>query len=314
MHYLITGGAGFIGSHLCEVLLAAGHQLTILDDLSTGKRANVPAQAEIVVGDAADAQLLPELIAQVDGVFHLAAIASVQQSTQQWSASSRTNQFATIALLEAIAKREGGTIPFVYASSAAVYGDPAAEFLPLKETTPTVPLSPYGADKLGSELHARLARQLYGIPTLGLRFFNVFGERQDPSSPYSGVISIFMNRARAGQGVTIYGNGSQTRDFIYVKDVAARLMAAMALLESGEVPPPHALNIGRGEAVSIQALAELIARLNGRQPDITYEPERAGDIVHSCGDVSLSEQLLSCAAPVSLEAGLKQMMAYHSAS
>lgn len=313
MHFLITGGAGFIGSHLSEALLAGGHRLSILDDLSTGKRSNVPQDAQLIVGDGADSALLTSLIEQVDGVFHLAAIASVQQSTEQWSVTSRTNQFATIALLEAIAKRKGGAIPFVYASSAAVYGDPEQHYLPLKETTPTVPLSPYGADKLGSELHARLARQLYGIPTLGLRFFNVFGERQDPSSPYSGVISIFMDRAQAGQSVSIYGDGSQTRDFIYVKDVAARLIASMALLERGQMPADHALNVCRGEAVSIESLAQLVAKLHRRAPQIDYQPARAGDIVHSCGDASVGKALFQCPAPASLEEGLKQMMAFNQA-
>lgn len=308
MHYLVTGGAGFIGSHLIEALLAAGHRISVLDDLSTGKREHVPAGVEFVQGDAADFSLLPALVAKADGVFHLAAIASVQQSIAHWRETSRINQFATIAVLEAIAQRKGGVIPFVYASSAAVYGNPDAHYLPIAESTPTVPLTPYGADKLGSELHARLARSTFGIPTLGLRFFNVYGERQDPASPYSGVISIFASRIAAAQGVSIFGDGQHSRDFIYVKDVVTRLLGAMALLERGEMPEAHALNVCRGEATTIAELAHTLARLLRQEAHITYAPAREGDIVHSRGDASLCDALLKCAAPLPLEDGLARML------
>lgn len=308
MHYLITGGAGFIGSHLCEALLAGGHSLSVLDNLSTGKLENIPSGVTLIEGDASDRRILPKLISSVDGVFHLAAVASVQQSIDDWSNTSRSNQFATIALLEAISQRSGGRVPFVYASSAAVYGDPDAAYLPLKETTPTIPLTPYGVDKLGSEQHARIARHLFAIPTLGLRFFNVYGQRQDPSSPYSGVISIFMNRIAAGQGITIFGDGQQTRDFIYVKDVVARLIAAMQLLESGAQPEAAALNVCRGESVNLLQLAEVIGKLCQTTPIIMHEPARSGDIVHSIGDASVCNALLSAPAPVGLEEGLGRMM------
>ncbi len=308
MHYLITGGAGFIGSHLCEALLKAGHQLSVLDNLSTGKRENLPDSVRLIEGDAADRRLLSDVIPNVDGVFHLAAIASVQQSIDAWTETSHANQFATIALLEAISKRTQGMIPFVYASSAAVYGDPDASYLPIKESTPTLPLTPYGADKLGSEQHARIARHLFAIPTLGLRFFNVYGERQDPSSPYSGVISIFMDRLARGQGITIFGDGQQSRDFIYVGDVVARMIAAMGLLESGNSPEPHALNVCRGQATNLLELADIIAKLHHMTADITHAPARAGDIVHSLGDASLSDAFLKVTAPVSLSDGLGQMI------
>lgn len=310
MHYLITGGAGFIGSHLCEALLKGGHQLSVLDNLSSGKRENVPASVRLIEGDAADRRLLSEVIPSVDGVFHLAAVASVQQSIESWAETSRANQFATIAVLEAISKRAGGVIPFVYASSAAVYGDPDASYLPINESTPTIPLTPYGADKLGSEQHARIARHLFSIPTLGLRFFNVYGERQDPSSPYSGVISIFMDRLARGQGITIFGDGQQTRDFIYVGDVVARLIASMGLLEGGNLPEPHALNVCRGQATSLLELADTIAKLHQMTPDITHEPARAGDIVHSLGDASLNDALLKAPKPVSLRDGLARMITH----
>jgi UDP-glucose 4-epimerase len=308
MHYLVTGGAGFIGSHLCEALLKGGHRLTVLDNLSTGKRENLPDNVHLIEGDAADRRVLSKMMPNVDGVFHLAAIASVQQSIEAWADTSHANQFATIALLEAISKRVGGMIPFVYASSAAVYGDPDASYLPITESTHTLQLTPYGADKLGSEQHARIARHLFGIPTLGLRFFNVYGERQDPSSPYSGVISIFMDRLSQGQGITIFGDGQQTRDFIYVGDVVARLIAAMELLERGEQPKAHAINVCHGQATSLLELAGAIAKLHGITPNMTHAPARAGDIAHSLGDASVSHECLKCAATISLEEGLSRMI------
>lgn len=307
MYYLVTGGAGFIGSHVCDALLAAGHRVCVVDDLSTGKRGNLSPAIELIEGDCGDASLITPLVAKVDGVFHLAAIASVQKSLEQWEACSRVNQLATIALLEAIQKRSA-PVPFVYASSAAVYGNPDASWLPLKEFSPLLPLSPYGADKLGSEIHASLARGLFGIPTLGLRFFNVYGSRQDPSSPYSGVISIFMDRMQKGEAVTIFGDGTQTRDFIHVSDVAACLMAAMRTLESGTLPDMSALNVCTGRAISIAELAQAVARACGVQAQIHLAPAREADILHSCGDASLLTKWLGVAPAASMAQGLQEIV------
>ncbi|MGH7152360.1 MAG: NAD-dependent epimerase/dehydratase family protein, partial [Acetobacteraceae bacterium] len=183
--WLVTGGAGFIGSHLCDALLRRGDAVRVLDDLSTGKRENLPAGAELMIGDIADPAAVERALAGVDGCFHLAAIASVARGIDDWLGTHCTNLTGTITVFDAVRRHP---VPVIYASSAAVYGDCPAQ--PLTERAPTAPLSAYGADKLGCELHARVARQVHGITTVGLRFFNVYGPRQDPDSPYSGVISI----------------------------------------------------------------------------------------------------------------------------
>lgn len=178
-HWLVTGGCGFIGSHLCDALAARGDAVTILDDMSTGKRENAPAEAEIVEGDVADAALVRRLMAKADGCFHLAAVASVQRCTEEWVTSHRTNLTGAITVFDAA--RQAGGRPVIYASSAAVYGDNPD--VPLDEDARTRPLSAYGADKLGCELHGRVAFGVHGVPNTGFRFFNVFGPRQDPKSP-----------------------------------------------------------------------------------------------------------------------------------
>lgn len=304
-HFLVTGGAGFIGSHLVDTLIATHHTVTIVDDLSTGKRENVHPDATLVVGDCMDSALIQPLVDAADGVYHLAAIASVPKSCEQWLKTSQTNQMATVALLEAISKR-AKPISFVYASSAAVYGDPVTAGLPISEmTTPTVPLTPYGADKLGSEHHASVARHLFGIPTLGLRFFNVYGPRQDPKSPYSGVISIFISRISAGLPVSVFGDGEQTRDFVYVMDVVAHLMAAMHVLNADMVPEPVALNVCTSRATSVNQLAETIAKICDKPLDIKHEPARSGDIRHSLGNAFLAANYLNISAGMLLDKGLK---------
>ncbi|MAR57348.1 MAG: epimerase [Rickettsiales bacterium] len=309
MQYLVTGGAGFIGSHLTQALSEHGHSVTVIDDLSTGHRDNVPEGVTFIEGDCGDAALIPPLLAKADGVFHLAAIASVQRSREDWAETSRVNQFATIKLLDAI-KHSGRKTPFVYASSAAVYGDPDASQYPLTEATPTAPLTPYGVDKLGSEWHADVARTLFGIPTLGLRFFNVFGPRQDPSSPYSGVISIFVNRIARGEAVTIFGDGQQTRDFIYVGDVVKALAAAMQQLEAGNQPPHRALNICTGVHTSVQQLAEQVATICQTTPQITNAAAREGDIRTSVGNPTAMQQYLGVTGTTAFRDGLQQTIAW----
>ncbi|MGH7209981.1 MAG: NAD-dependent epimerase/dehydratase family protein, partial [Acetobacteraceae bacterium] len=211
--YLVTGGCGFIGSHLCDALLAHGHAVRVLDDLSTGRRENLPPAAELIVGDVGDAALAAHALDGVSGCFHLAAIASIERGVQDWPGTHRVNLSATVGLLDAI-RRLPAPVAFVCASSAAVYGD--CDRLPLDEDAPARPLSAYGADKLGCELHARVAAHVFAVPTVGLRFFNVYGPRQDPRSPYSGVISIFCDRLRRGAPIDLFGDGEQTRDFVFV--------------------------------------------------------------------------------------------------
>jgi UDP-glucose 4-epimerase len=298
--YLVTGGCGFIGSHLCEALLARGDAVRILDDLSTGRLANKPPEAELVEADVADAARVARAMADVDGCFHLAAVASVERGNEDWLGTHRTNLTGAITIFDA-ARR--GPVPVVYASSAAVYGDNPAT--PLAETAKTRPLSAYGADKLGCELHARVAGHVHGIPTVGLRFFNVFGPRQDPKSPYSGVISIFCDRLRAGQEVAIFGDGQQTRDFVYVGDVVKALLAAMRLRPTDS----PIFNVCTGRATAIRDLAEVIGGLCGHSPQIAFRPPRSGEIRVSLGDPGHATRVLGVAAETALQDGLERTLA-----
>jgi UDP-glucose 4-epimerase len=303
--YLVTGGCGFIGSHLCEALLAHGHAVRILDDLSTGKLENKPAAAELLRGDVADVGLAARAMAGVDGCFHLAAVASVERGNQDWLGAHRTNLTGAITIFDAArrARADGAKAPVVYASSAAVYGDNPQ--IPLAESAVAQPLSAYGADKLGCELHARVATHVHGVPTAGMRFFNVFGPRQDPKSPYTGVISIFCDRLRAGSGIRIDGDGEQTRDFIYVGDAVAALMAAL----KGMNDDSPVFNICTGRATSILALAQTVAELCGRAPEIAFAAPRIGDIRASLGDPQRARERLGFGAQVSLRDGLARTLA-----
>lgn len=299
--YLVTGGCGFIGSHLADALVAAGHKVRIVDDLSTGKRENAPAQAEIIVGDIADVALMRRAMEGVDGCFHLAAIASVQRGNEDWLGTHRANLTGAITAFDlARTCNPKGPVPVVYASSAAVYGDNPN--LPLKETSETRPLSAYGADKLGCELHARVAWAVHKVPSVGFRFFNIYGPRQDPKSPYSGVIAIFADRVKAGETITINGDGGQYRDFVYVADVVRHLVAAMQRMEPGA----RVFNICTGRSTTVLELAQLIARLAGRNdPKIEHGPARVGDIRESLGDPTAAKAAFGFTADTLIADGLK---------
>lgn len=302
--YLVTGGCGFIGSHLCESLIAEGHRVEILDDLSTGKLENKPQQAGFHRGCITDQKLVGELIADlgVDGCFHLAAIASVPKCLDQWSWSHRVNLTGTINLFEAI-RASGRTIPVVYASSAAIYGD--CKEIPQKECSPTGPLTPYGADKYGCELHGRVAAKALGIPNVGLRFFNVYGPRQDPSSPYSGVISIFVERAVGRQVVRVFGDGCQRRDFIYVGDVVRALRTAMGhpCGNTGEV-----FNVCTGRGVTLLDMVKVLEEIVGHNIFVEHTQARPGDIRLSWGDHRRAEKLLGFRSEVELIDGLRSLI------
>ncbi len=295
--YLVTGGAGFIGSHLADALLAAGHRVRILDDLSTGKRDNVDPRCELVVGDVADPLTVRAAFEGVDGCFHLAAIASVARGNEDWLGTHRVNFGGTIAVFDAA--RAYGRLPVVYASSAAVYG--ATDGI-ATETSPTKPLSSYGADKLGSELHAAAGSVVHGVPSAGFRFFNVYGPRQDPSSPYSGVISIFAAALSTGREISLHGDGEQVRDFIYVDDIVAFLVAGMdfASMRRGAV----VLNACTGRGTSIGQLSGLMAELLGVRPVVVHGPARPGDIRRSIGAPAKAASLLGVQADVTLRQGL----------
>jgi UDP-glucose 4-epimerase len=299
-NWLVTGGCGFIGSHLVEALMARGDRVRILDDLSTGRREHAPPGSELIVGCITDANVVAQAMRGMDGCFHLAAIASVERGRTEWLTTHRINLTGTIAVFEA-ARAAGGNrpLPVVYASSAAVYGDNTNA--PLKESEAPLPLSAYGADKLGCELHGRVAWHIHAVPSVGLRFFNVYGPRQDPSSPYSGVISIFVDRLRGGRGIDIYGDGRQVRDFIFVKDVVRFLLAGM----SKAVGESRVFNVCTGRSTAIADLARAIGRVVGREPAISYKPPRAGDIRESLGNPEAAERLLGVKAITSLDDGLR---------
>ena len=302
--YLVTGGCGFIGGHLVERLLAEGHGVRVLDDLSTGKRDNIPSSVELLIADTADPAALSAAFDGIDGCFHLAAIASVERCTREWAGSHRVNLTGTIAVFEAAARRR---LQVVYTSSAAVYG--AATEMPLHEASRTKPISAYGADKLGCELHARVAGHVYGVPTAGIRPFNVYGPRQDPSSPYSGVISLFCRLIAEGRTLTINGDGKQLRDFIYVDDIARAFIAAMRRANV-EAPVYCACT---GQATSILDLAHLIGELYGKAPQIVFGEPRRGDVRTSLGDPARARAELGFEAAVDLREGLRRTLAWAAA-
>ncbi len=304
--YLVTGGAGFIGSHLVDSLLADGHQVRVLDDLSTGRRANLPPRVELRVADVAAAAAMSAAMAGVAGCFHLAAVASVERSTIAWLATHRANLTGTIAVLDAAAKADGGPVPVVYASSAAVYGD--CRDIPLAEMAPTRPLSAYGADKLGCELHARVAARVHRVPSFGTRFFNIYGPRQDPRSPYSGVISIFAERIAAGEPVTLHGDGGQSRDFVYVGDAVRALRLGMDRIAGSNPARAEVANVCTGRATTIAELLALIAGAVGRHPKVLAAASRPGDIRESLGCPGLAEALLGFRAVTPIEAGLRRLV------
>ncbi len=298
--YTVTGGAGFIGSHLVDALLAGGHAVTVLDDFSTGKPENLPHDVRVVRGDVADPAAVRQAMQGSAGCFHLAAIASVQRGNEEWLASHRANLTGSVAVFDA-ARGAGGT-PVVYASSAAVYGD-IGDDLATEERVPA-PLTAYGADKYGAELHAGVGWRVHRVPSFGCRFFNVYGARQDPSSPYSGVISIFARRARAAEELVVHGDGLQMRDFIHISDVVAHLLAAMRRLD--QRPEAYVANVCTGRGTTVLDLARLLSARSGSVVPVRHGPVRAGDIRRSVGCAAYATHLLGVGARTGLMEGLAQ--------
>lgn len=299
--YLVTGGCGFIGSYLAKALIKNGHAVRILDDLSNGKQQHAPQEADLIIGSVTDSQMLEEALEGVDGCFHLAAIPSVQTSIQKWTDAHQVNLGGTIRLFEAVV-RLGKKIPIIYASSAAVYGDSA--HLPLKEEGALNPLSPYGVDKMASEHHAHFGWSFHRIPSIGFRFFNVYGSGQDPLSPYSGVITNFIDRLFQGEALTLFGNGEQRRDFVYVEDVARILEKSMHRLFDGAA----VFNLCSGVSTSINSLADLLGEIMGMKVEKNFLPSKKGEILFSRGDPSKLKSLLDLETKVSLKEGLTQIM------
>lgn len=307
-HYLITGGAGFIGSHLAENLHASGHRVTILDNLSSGHRHNIESllgtNVQFVEGDIRDRELVCRLMANCDGAFHLAALVSVPQSISHPEDSFSINLQGTLNLFEASRNQKRQKI--VFASSAAIYGNVNQQ--PIKEECRDVPLSPYGLHKWMCEEQANLYSQLYDISSVGLRFFNVFGPRQDPSSPYSGVISIFIDRISKGLPATIYGDGTQNRDFVYVTDVVQALVKSM----DHNNLKFRAYNVGRGSSITVSNLWKTLCGIANVNLAPTYGPARNGEIHTSLADVSAISSDLGYKPETNLEDGLRKILRYGS--
>lgn len=301
--YLVTGGAGFIGSHVVEALMERGDHVCVVDDLSTGQRSNLAGwpDIELVEADLADEDVAARAVAGIDQVIHLAAIPSVPRSVRQPARCHRANVEATLALL--LAARDAGVRRVVLASSSSVYGE--SEALPKHEGLCPSPLSPYALHKLIGEQYAALFARLYGLETVALRFFNVFGPRQSPTSQYSGVISLFTAALLAGSSATIYGDGEQTRDFTYVSDVVAGVLAACAA--PGAAVSGRAVNLARGERTSVNHLYAVLQRVTGTNNiEATYTHPRPGDVRDSQADISLARQLFGFEPAVSVEEGLRR--------
>jgi len=298
--FLVTGGAGFIGSHLVYALLEEGHAVRVLDDLSSGHRENLPQQVELAEADVTDPAAVESAIDDVDGCFHLAAIASVARSHRDWLRSHQVNLTGTINVFDrARPSRRRRELPVVYASTAAIYGNCGS--FPVDEESPAAPLSAYGADKHACELHARVAGAIHGVPTVGLRFFNLYGPRQDPLSPYSGVISIFADRLLRGEPVEIFGDGEQARDFIYISDAVQALRRAMRVATTGA----FVFNVCTGKATSVSSLADTMAELCGTKLVVRHRPARCGEVRISIGDPQRAVEQLGFTAQTTLADGLE---------
>ena len=301
---LITGGAGFIGSHLTDALLAKGHSVRVLDDLSTGKRTNLPLdnpQVELMVGDVADAALVQRAMAGCSAVAHLAAVASVQASVDDPVRTHQSNFIGTLNVCEAM--RVSAVKRVLFASSAAVYGN-NGEGKSIDEDTPKAPLTPYAADKLASEHYLDFYRRQHGLEPVVFRFFNIFGPRQDPSSPYSGVISIFSERAQKGLPITVFGDGEQTRDFVYVEDLVKLLVQGLDKPQVEEGP----VNVGWNQATNLKQMLTALEAVIGQLPEVSYGPARSGDIRHSRANNQRLLQRFSFAEPTPMSVGLARLL------
>jgi nucleoside-diphosphate-sugar epimerase len=304
-NYLVTGGAGFIGSHLCGRLVQDGHSVRVLDNLWSGKRDNlshVTGQVDFVEADLRDDAAVAAAVADIDFVLHHGAIASVQFSVEQPLVEQQVNAVGTLKVLDAA--RSAGVKRVVFAASAAAYGtDPAT---PKIESMAAVPSSPYGLSKVTGEHYCRIYSEVFGLETVCLRYFNIFGPRQDPSSPYSGVISIFARRMLAGEPPTVFGDGQQSRDFAYVDNVVeANLLACQVSSAAGEV-----YNIGCERSISVN---QLIGHLNdalGTSFDAVYEDPRPGDVRVSLADISRARQGLGYRPVVGFEEGLRNTVTW----
>lgn len=298
---LITGGAGFIGSHTADLLMSQGIQVKVLDNLSSGFRHNLPESnglLEFIEGDIRDKKLVNECMKDVSHCLHLAAQVSVVASLEDPEFSAQQNIIGFLNILEAV--KNHGVTRLVYASSAAVYGEPSQ--IPLPEDAAKTQLSPYGLEKQINEQYSELYHKLYQVSSLGQRFFNVFGPRQDPKSPYAGVIALFVDRISSSLPLTVFGDGEQTRDFIYVGDVARANVAAL------KSDAQRACNIATGVKTSLLDLISVLSEITGNQPQVTHEKPREGDIQHSLAITERMNRQLGVTAQTTLKQGLELLI------
>lgn len=294
---LVTGGAGFIGSHTVELLLRKGYSVVVLDNFRTGEISNINhlvGKIKIVQGDVRDEKLLSEIVKNIDGIIHLAAVVSVDEAIERPKEAFEINGIGTLNLLELARKYDIEN--FVYASSAAVYGDPIE--IPISENHPLNPKNPYGASKLSAEMLVNSYRETYGLKTISLRYFNVYGPRMKPG-PYAGAVIKFVSAALKNKKITIFGDGNQIRDLIYVSDVARANIIALEKNETG------VFNVGTGKGTKIIDVARRIIELTKSKSEITYTPPRPGDIRESVANIEKITTKLKWEPTVTLEMGLK---------
>ena len=305
-NYLVTGGAGFIASHISEALVARGHRVRVVDDFSTGYERNIRDGVEFVKGDLADPAVAASAVNGMEYVLHQAAIPSVPRSVDKPAESHRANVDALLNLL--IASRDAGVKRLVFAGSSSVYGD--TEVLPKTETMPTNPLSPYALQKLMGEMYGQMFTRLYGFETVTTRYFNVFGPRQDPGSPYSGVISLFIKALHDGTRPVIYGDGEQTRDFTYVTNVVD------GVLRAAETPgvSGHVFNVATSSRISLNQLLDTLKKIFGSNVEPIYKDARTGDVRDSQADISKAEKMLGYKPIVGLEDGLRETVKWFTAA
>lgn len=297
--FLVTGGCGFIGAHLTAALVARGDAVRVLDDLSNGAAAALPPGVEFIQGDIADPAVVRRAMEDVAGCFHLAGFASVPQSQRQWLNAHRVNLTGTVNVLDASHReRPSNPVPVVYASSAAIYGD--HENTLLAERLPARPISSYGADNVGAELHARIARAVHGVPAIGMRLFNVYGPSQSPQGTYASAVTVFCDALRNRRPITVFGDGLQTRDFVHIDDAVDALLAAMEHLPL----VPEVLNVATGRGVTILGLIAEIATQCGIEAKLAFAPARLGDARFVVGDPARAQDYLGFRAATDLESGI----------
>jgi len=305
-NYLVTGGAGFIGSNIVETLVAGGEEVVVIDDLSTGKIENIEPwinSIKFIEGDIRDREKVREAMSGVDYVLHQAALASVPRSIENPVLVNEVNVSGTITLLEEA--RKAGIKRFVYAASSSAYGD--TEVLPKTEDMPAAPLSPYAVSKLTGEYYCSVYNHVYGLSTVSLRYFNVFGPRQDPNSQYAAVIPIFISSLLRGERPTIFGDGEQSRDFTFVTNVVnANILASRCEEAAGQV-----LNIACGERYTLNELFSLLRQMINVEVDPVYADPRPGDVKHSQADISRAKELLKYEPEISFKEGLEKTVEWY---